>query len=241
MQNRITIVILGSLLFLASSLFSQEKNNVINVQGEAIINTTPEILLVNIPIQIKNLVYEECSKQLVDKYNQLKNALVKNGIEEKSIQSGNLSVTENYIWDQRERKFDGYIGNLSISVELKYSPEKLSIVIETLKDNRFKFGYNISFKLSEEQKSVELEKAIYLAVEDATNKAKLIASAMKIQLGEILEINFGYSNPTNDFLAVEGRGMMYKAQGVDDAIQLDLNPQTIQIQKNIGIIWRIIQ
>jgi hypothetical protein len=241
MKNRITIVILSLLLLSAPNLFSQEANNVLKVQGEAIINTTPEILLVNIPIQTKDSVYEECSKQLVNKYNQLKKALVKNGVDEKSIQSNNLSVSENYTWDQRERKFEGYIGNLNVSIEMEYSADKLSSVIETLKDNEFKFGYNISFKLSEKQKSAQLEKAITLAVEDAALKAKIICKAMNIQLGGILEINFGYTTPSNDILMAEGRGMMYKAQGADDSLQLDLNPQTFQIQKSIGIIWKIVQ
>lgn len=240
MRNNLTFILLGILLCATTSIFSQEKNNVLKVQGEAIFQVAPEILVVNIPIQVKDLVYENCSKQLVTKYKLLKDALVKNNIKEEAIKSDNLSVNENYTWDQRERKFDGYIGSLRVTVEQEYTVEKLSAIIETLKSEEFKFGYNISFKLSEKQKSEQLEKAINLAVEDATNKAKIIAGAMDIKLGEIMEINFGYSAPTYELLTrVESKTMMYNVQDEEGGLKLDLNPQLIQIQKSIGVIWKI--
>ncbi len=242
MKNNVSFFFLTTLLLLSMSLFSQENKNVVKVQGDAIFQVAPEILVVNIPIQVKDQVYENCSKQLVSKYILLKEALVKNNIKEEDIKSDNLSVNENYIWDQRERKFDGYIGSLRVTIEQEYTVEKLSAIIETLKIEDFKFGYNITFKLSEKQKSDQLEKAINLAVEDATNKAQIIAEAMNIELDEILEINFGYSAPTFEPLArVESKAMMYNIQNDEGELQLDLNPQLIEIRKSIGIIWKIEQ
>ena len=229
-------------LMSATNLFSQNTNNVIKVQGEAIIRVTPEILVVNIPIQAKDSVYEKCTKKLVDKYNRLKAALVKNNIKEETIKSDNLSVNENYIWDQRERKFDGYIGSLQVSLELNYSADKLSAIIQTLKEDEFKFGYSISFKLSEKQKSEQLENAINIAVADAMNKAKMIAKSLQIKLGKIQEINFGYNTPTYGPLArEENYAVLSKAGNEANDLQLNLNPQLIEIQKSIGIIWNIIQ
>lgn len=241
MKNKVTMVVLGLLLITATNSFSQEKTNVINVQGEAIFKVTPEIFVVNIPIQIKDSVYENCTKLLVAKYNQLKNALVKNKIKAEYIQSNSLSVNESYIWDERERKFDGYVGNIQVTVEQEYTVEKLSAVIETLKNDEFKFGYNISFKLSEKQKSEQLEKAINMAVEDASNKAKMIAKAMDIKLGEIHNINFGTSGTSHDFLTVENDAINFDVARSNSKMELNLNPQLIEIQKRIGIVWEIIQ
>ena len=240
MNNKTTIFLFLILTILATNLLAQEKENVINVQGEAIFKVTPEIFVVNIPIQIKDSVYENCTKRLVGKYNQLKDALVKNKIQEEAIQSDNLSVNENYTWDQRERKFDGYIGSIQVTVEQDYTVEKLSTVIETLKDEEFKFGYNISFKLSERQKAEQLEKAINMATEDAQNKAKIIAKAMNIQLGEIRTINFGTSGISRNILTMEDSQVLMKMAG-DSKLELNLNPQVIEIQKNISIVWEIIQ
>ena len=115
-------------------------------------------------------------------------------------------------------------------------------IIETLKSEEFKFGYNISFKLSEKQKNEQLEKAINLAVEDAANKARIIAKAMNIELEEILEINFGYSSPSFELLTrAESKTMMYNIQNDEGGLQLDLNPQLIEIRKSVGIIWEIEQ
>lgn len=240
MKNTTTFILFLFLTALTANVHSQEKSNVINVQGEAIFKVTPEIFVVNIPIQIKDSVYENCTKRLVEKYNRLKDALVKNNIKEEAIQSDNLSVNENYTWDQRERKFDGYIGSIQVTMEQEYTVEKLSAVIETLKDDDFKFGYNISFKLSEKQKAEQLEKAINMAVEDANNKAKIIARAMKIKLGEIRSINFGPTGISRDLLTMEDSEVVMKMAG-DSKLELNLNPQVIEIQKQIGIVWEIIQ
>ncbi len=238
MKKRTQLILFGFLLIAASNLFAQGNSNVLKVQGEAIFQVAPEVLVVNIPIQVKDPVYERCTKQLVANYNLLKAALVENNIEEEAIKSDNLSVNENYTWDQRERKFEGYIGNLRVSVEQEYTVEKLSSIIETLKSEEFRFGYNISFKLSEKQKSDQLEKAINLAVEDAMNKAKIIAGAANIKIGEIQEINFGYSAPTHELLT-RSKEVFYNVEDAGGKMELNLNPQLIQIQKSVGIIWEI--
>ncbi len=241
MKNQLKVTFLSILILAAATVSAQEKSNVINVQGEAIFKVTPKIFVVNIPIQIKDSVYENCTKRLVEKYNLLKDALIKNKINEESIQSDNLSVNENYIWDQREQKFDGYIGNIQVTVEQEYTVEKLSAVIETLKDEEFKFGYHISFKLSEKQKAEQLEKAINMAVEDANNKAKMIAKAMNIKLGEIRNINFNSSGGSHDILTMEDSEVMFSAARSEAKLELNLNPQLIEIQKRIGIVWEILQ
>ena len=239
MKKRITLIVLNIFLLSSITVYSQLKDNLLKVQGEAILYVTPEILVVNIPIQTKDSIYENCSKSLVNKYNQFKGALIKNGIAEKLIKSDRLNINENYLWDQRERKFDGYIGSINVEIEINYSPDQLNSIIETLKNDSFKFGYNLSFKLSENQKSIQLENAIDLAIKDAQNKSKIIAKSLKIKLSEIQEINFGYTSSTNDLLTTENQ-VFFMADS-DSKIELNLNPQLISIRKSIGIIWKIEQ
>jgi uncharacterized protein YggE len=216
------------------------KDNLLKVHGEAILYVTPEILVVSIPIRTIDSIYENCSQSLVNKYNQLKEALIKNGIEDKLIKSDRLDINENYLWTEKERKFDGYVGSINVEIEIDYSPDKLNSIIETLKDDSFKFGYNLSFKLSESQKSVQLQNVIDLAIKDAQNKGEIIAKSLKIQLAEIQEINFGYTNSINDLLTFENKSVSFLADN-DSGIELNLNPKMISIQKRIEIIWKIEQ
>jgi len=240
MKNRFTFIILNIFLFSTITAFSQLKDNLLKVQGEAILYVTSEILLINVPIQTKDSSYENCSNSLVNSYNLLKSALVKNGIEEKLIKSDRLNISENYSWNQGKQIFEGYVGSINVNVELNYSPDKLNSIVETLKDDAFKFGYNLSFKLSDKQKSTQLEKAIELAIKDAQNKADIIVKSLKIKLGEIQEINFEYNNTATGPLTLEAKSMFVRTGG-DANTELNLNPQMISIQKNIGIIWKIEQ
>lgn len=61
-------------------------------------------------------------------------------------------------------------------------------------------NFHLSFKLSNEQKDKLLQKSIELAIEDAKTKAKHIANALNVNLGEIREINFEYVNYEEDML-----------------------------------------
>jgi len=240
MRKRIALIVLNIFLLSSITVYPQLKDNLLKVQGEAILYVTPEILVVNIPIQTKDSIYEKCSQSLVNKYNQLKDALIKNGISEKLIKSDRLNISENYSWVQRERKFNGYIGSINVKIEIDYSPDKLNSIIETLKNDTFKFGYDLSFKLSEGQKSIQFENVIDLAIKDAKNKSEIIAKSLKIKLAEIQEINFGYTNSTIDLLTVENDNVFFVADS-DSKIELNLNPQMISIRKSIGIIWKIEQ
>jgi hypothetical protein len=240
MKKTITFLLVGILLFSSMSVSSQVNENLLKIQGDAIIYAVPEVLIVNIPIQTKDSIYENCSKELINKYNQLKDALIKNNIDEKSIKSDKLSINENYSYLSHERKFDGYVGSINVTIELTYTANKLNSIINTLKNESFKFGYNLSFKLSENQKNTQLEKAIELAIRDAKNKADIIAKSINITLVGIQEINFGYTNSRNDLLIVENE-MVFSIMDDDVEMEINLNPQMISIHKSIGIIWKIEQ
>ncbi|MGV8090426.1 MAG: SIMPL domain-containing protein [Mangrovibacterium sp.] len=249
MKNRKTFILFSILFLIIMNLYSQEKNNLLKVQGDAMIRTTPEILVVNIPIQTKDSIYQNCTEKLISQYNQLRDSLIKNNIDEKFIKSDRLSVSENYKWKNQRgpdgyvRIPDGYIGRISARVELEYTVDKLNTILKTLMSDAFKFGYNINFKLSEKQKDTQLENAINLAINDANTKAKIIAENLNIKLSKIKEINFGYK-PSYDYFLTREKEVYIKGKGDvhdhdDRNIELDLNPQTIQIQKSIAIIWEI--
>lgn len=230
------------LLFASFGAGSQESRQVLKVQGEALFEVEPEIMVVQIPIQIKDENYENCTKQLVDTYNRLKDALVENQIEEDAIRSSNLNVRENFRWEQNEQKFAGYIGSISVTVEQDYNMKNLSTIINVLKDEAFRFGYNVGFKLSEKQKAEQLEKAINMAVEDAQNKAKIIAGAMNVELTEIEEINFdAYASRITPITRSDSKLSLMNSMQADSGISLDVNPQLVPIMKSIEIIWKIKQ
>ncbi|NEN25493.1 SIMPL domain-containing protein [Cryomorpha ignava] len=233
-----TITTTALLIFTVLTMSAQNSESVLKVRGEAVLKAVPEILNVTIPIQEKARTYEACTNQLTATFNALHEALVKAGIDEKKIFSNRLSITEDYNYQDRTRILIGYIGSITLSMELEHTEKNLNMLMSTLNDERFNFGYDVSFSLSEKQKDALREAAIKQAVEDAKTKAATLAEALNVRLLEIKEVNFEYSDGGNDILAMQ-KSMRFEANMSDGGNDIKLNPQEQEIRKSVGVIWRI--
>jgi uncharacterized protein YggE len=240
------ILIISLLLFSNISLFSQVVGNLLKIQGESIISATPEEMIVEIPVSVKDSLYSKCSDQLIGKYNNLVSELNKNGIKKDIIKADRMQISESYKWSSDGQKFEGYAGTINVLIELKYDAATLNKIIMTLNEEDIKLTYNVRFQLSKEQKESLLKKSIENAISDATNKANIISKSTGLKLVEIKEINFGYVATSDNLLttvSVLGYGTQprTKMTGSTAAINPDtpLNPQEMEISKSIGIIWRI--
>ncbi len=225
------------IVLLSGSTFAQQHGSLLKVQGEATLFEVPEEMNVRIPIEIRAAGYEECSNKLINTYNQLKDALVKNGVDKNVITSSRLNISENYVYYERERKLDGYIGQINISIDLPHTDKKLTDIMNTMKDERFKFGYQVSFSLTEEQKQKILAEAIKSAIADATYKAEVIVESLDLKLVTIQEVNFGYSHG-GDPVLMRHDNMAY-AKESDAGAELQLTPEKIQITRTVSIVWLI--
>ncbi len=215
--------------------FSQIQNNLINIQGNAIISEIPELMVVYISVESQDSIYSKCSDKLINNYNILQKAFTENGIST-TLKSNGLEIDENYSGSYRDRKRDGYKGKIKVTLKLPYNSEALNNVMNTLKANKFPLNYDLAFTLSEDQKKRLLNEAIELAIKDASTKARIIAKSLNVELSEIQDVNFGYTNYKYDILVAE-------TLELDDLEEvggkLPLNPKEIQIRKTIGIVWKI--
>ena len=219
---------------------AQNQESVIKVRGEAIVRAVPEILNINIPLQSKAKTYEECTNLLTSTFNDLNAALVKSGIAKEKIYSNQLNISEDYNYQERERVLVGYVGNITLYVEIPYTEKSLNRVMRTLNDERFNFGYQVSFSFSEAQKDSLREEAIKLAVKDAKAKAKTLSVALEVGLLEIKEVNFEFSDSSNDNIVLR-QSMYVQSKMSDGGSDIKLNPQEQEISKSVGVIWRISQ
>lgn len=238
--NTMKILKITSFLILSLGLMAanaQTKDNVLKVRGEAVVRAVPELLNFYIPLESKAKTYEETNNLLTSTFNDLQAALIKAGVDEKKIMSDQLSITENYNYQDRERVLIGYVGSITLSIEMPHTEKNLNKVMKVLNNERFNFGYRASFSFSETQKDSLRAAAIKLAVKDAQSKASLLAEALDVRLGEISEINFEFDNGGNDIIV---RQTLYAdARSTSGGNDIKLNPQIQKINKSVGVIWKI--
>lgn len=237
LKKALTVLII---CIISMNMKAQTNDHVLKVQGMAEVKAVPAVMIINIPLQAKDPDYEKCTNKLTSVFNSLTAALLKTGIDKKSIKSGQLNISEDYKYMDRDRVLIGYIGNITVEIEMENNPKNLQNVMKTLNDERFKFGYNVGFKLSESQKDSLRAEAIKAAVSDAKQKAKTLAEALEVSLGKILVINFEYEDGGNQPLMME-KNMRYAMTSDSGGESIELNPKEISITKSVGVVWLLEQ
>ncbi|MBQ8730273.1 MAG: SIMPL domain-containing protein, partial [Lachnospiraceae bacterium] len=76
------------------------------------------------------------------------------------------------------------------------------------------------------------------AVEDSKNKAKILAKASDVKLGDI--VNIIYSKEEKSFVTAPVRAMALKGDARNDsAYDIDIEPDNIVADDTVTIIWEI--
>ncbi|WP_430814325.1 SIMPL domain-containing protein [Carboxylicivirga sp. RSCT41] len=227
------------ILFIAFAVTAQSKN-VIKVEGTARIKEVPEEIIVSVDLTVKDSLYQECFNKSMASLNALKKVFKSNGIDPKLIQSKNISVNEDWQYNQGKRSKVGYVSNISLELRSSFTQKFSNALLNSLDQESLNINYRIGFGFSEEQKTKLRKKAIELAVADAKEKAETIAMASGLKLSGISSISYGsqaaYKSPvylmsetTSD--AVSAPTSRQKFSGVE------LNPKEQQIQKSIYMEW----
>lgn len=126
----------------------------------------------------------------------------KYGVEDEDIETGYLSLSPYYTWNDNVRVLSGQRGMQSINVSISDISMVGNIVEDLSKINGISVG---SISLDKADKSAETEEARRLAVDNALDKARTYAEAAGRQIGEVVYISdrldTGYYNSSNKMMA----------------------------------------
>lgn len=217
-----------------TGLSAQLNGNVLKVEGEAVVYETPENMNINIPISVQEENYAKCVKQVNDKYNKLVTDLGKIAIDKSLIQTSNYGIHDEYSYVNNERKHNGYAGLIEVNIEKQFDTNVLNNIINLLNTSDSKPSYDISFKLSPQQKEKLKKTAIETAIADANTKATIITESLGLKMGTIKEINFNYPTESNSQIRTEKRMI----QG-ELAPNQQLTPRLMEIRETIDIVWQV--
>jgi uncharacterized protein YggE len=233
-MNRV-VLLLFSILFFAASLNAQESGSIIEVVGKSVIKEIPEDVLFRIPLNIVDSTYLGCSERLSFILNEFQENLKSKGIEKESINTSNYSIAENIVFEEGKRVQLGYKGNVNIMLNAKFAPELISKVLQSL--NNYQLNYSISFLMSASQKERLTNIAMVNAVDDATQKARILAEGTGVELGEIERISYGIENYRADPMANETTLMRHEDSQLKN--DLNLSPPLTSFVKSVLVVWKI--
>jgi len=230
-------------------LMAQRSSKVqtLSVRGEFRMKTIPEKVEVNISVSEKDTKYKACFDKLLVTSARLKQALLDNGIEESIVKTTNLNVSEQYDWEDDRRKKTGFRAELSMCVESIFSQEFMDNILKSFQNGDFDIDYHIEFSLSDAQKDKLRELALKESVQDARNKAAIMAEGAEVELKEILQIDYGTESVNgwgygSDLMDEDFEMLPPPPPPIKDSYNngdISFNPNELFISKTVNVVWRI--
>lgn len=239
------VVLLLALFAFTTSIFAQQQNNAqILVEGKSSVKLMPEEISFTVNLSLKDSIYERCADLAVEKLENIKALFLENGIDEELIKTNRYSIREIQRHDPQLRQMvsDGYEASIPLTIQTKRDYSKNDLIFTIIKEN-IESSFSLNFSLSDEQRDSVKEKLIDLAVQDARQKATIIAKSAEIKLGKVASIQYGEPRMMHGFNA-NNELMMARAlpaMAADSKITDLLSPDEIEMRTEIIISWQISQ
>lgn len=175
----------------SSILTAQENTTVLKVTGSSELSVKPTLTVVSMNIQSKESNYSTTVSELIRRVDLLISVLKKMGFKDEDIVTSNFSVNQNLVYEQGQRKLDGYIGLQTLKVSFDQSSDKLLEVLTKTTASQANPEISLSFELDSNRKRKLKAELIKLAVKDARRKADIIAETSDYKISGIQQIVYG--------------------------------------------------
>ncbi len=214
-------------------MISSEQNNNLSVAWDGKVFAKPDTFLVSVVAQEKSRNTKEAFALVNAKIAEVKALLKTNGIDDKDIQSVNISINPNYNYDDGKTTIDGFIATHGLSIKIR-KLESVDAVLEGVSAVANLQIQSTSYDIDD--KTPLYTSARELAIAKAKQKAQDMARASGITLGRILSISEsqgGYTPPMyNQYMAVANVERDQSGGGGVSAGQLE-------ITTNVSITYEI--
>ncbi len=239
-MTQTTILIVGAILagsaILGNSISRLWPNSgidkTVSVQGEGKSSLIPNIYTFSITANEKGKTTKEVNEALAKKINAAQVILENNKIDKKEIQSQNVDISENRVYENSNSKIDGYRGTHTLSIKVR-DMDNAGKIIDALTsiDGLLVNGGNYT----NDDTTSTLEVARKLAFENAKTKAEELAKLAGMKIGKPVSINetvMGWYNPPIYY----ARNM---AMAEDSVAGTSINPGEQELTVQVNIVFEI--
>lgn len=211
----------------------------ITVKGTAQAKRSPDLVVLELNLESLDLNYETAMTMAATAVSILKSAVTSAGFSAKDLKTTNFDVQTHYRGEtdpkgNYQQIFDGYQVSQGLKLEFAWDQGTLGRVLRAIGESRANPRLNIRFTLADPQ-SVQAE-LLQSAAANARHKAEVLAAAARVRLGELLRIDYNWSDihlysQTN--YAMEDR-LMAKSLAAPE-----MEPADITFSDSASFVWTI--
>lgn len=162
--------------------FFKCKKRSIRVNGQGVVQAQPDVAIVSVGIVVKDKNPQAAQMQNNIISQRVINALLQKGIAKDDIKTASYSIYPEYDYIEGKQILTGYNATHILEVKVR-DLDKVGEVIVTATANGANQISNVVFTL--EDSKYYYNRALKLAVRDATSKAQAIAEALKVSFDSI--------------------------------------------------------
>jgi hypothetical protein len=207
----------------------------IRVRGSAKISGSPDWVTISFDIESREYDYAECMEQLARQTESLHEELLTVGLEKESLKTTQFNIHTNFEWINKRNVCKGYLASHNLRVEFPFNKEYLNEVLKVLGRTQSQASFRISFEIKDPEPL--RQQAIAEAVKNCRVKAKVLAEAAGVNLGELLQIDYSWSE-----VRFESR-MELSSEMVlcESAPAFDITPEDVDISDSVTVIWEVLK
>lgn len=174
---------------LSVPVIADEKEHVIQVNGEGVVNAAPDELLVSLTVQARADKVQAAVSQQAQKMQALLAFLKKSGVEDKAVSTSSYWYGAEYDYQNNKQVLKGFASRQQLQVRLPLA--KGGAVLEGIAAYGTVDGTTFAVSNLKELQ----EQAVNLAIDDAQSRAKRRAEKLGVRLGSVLGFNESGSAP----------------------------------------------
>lgn len=214
----------------------------LKVTGKGNIKLKPDLTIINITLSGIEKEYDAVINKATLDAKSLKNNLNRLEMALDDIKTVNFNINPEYESYRDEQgnyssRFIGYKYQQLLKLEFDISNEKLGKILYAITlakvDPRLEIIYTIKDK--ECAKNLLLKKAI----DDAKIKAKIIADASEVRLGEIISIDYNFSDNEISSRVMECKSVQLRNAPFDSPYEMNIVPEDLKISDFVTVIYSI--
>ena len=213
----------------------------IRVTGRGILSLAPDSIRLELQLVDLSDTYADAMRRMAALTGQLQAALAAVGFAPDALKTSHMGVEERRegyqddkgVWRER---FLGYACTHAMTLTFPRSSERLSRTLTALSSCEAKPAVSVRYTMRDPERIKN--ELLGRAVADAAEKARRLAEAAGVALGEVRSIDYSWGQL--ELLSRTERSVkLAAAAGANDALSFDIEPEEIRLEDTVSVIWAI--
>lgn len=213
----------------------------ITVKGIGKVSAKPDLIVISMALENTDYSYSGAMQLASSAVDAIRKALVSVGFEKEALKTTDFGITTDYdrYKDNKgnwKEKFLGYKCTHRLKLEFDFNMELLNKTLTAIASSGSDPRFDIAFSVKD--KEVVSEQLLKDAVQNATKKAEILASASGLSLGAVqnIDYNWGELHLYSRTKFCEPMDCIASAP----SMAMDIEPEDIDVNDSVTMVWSIV-